>query len=854
MKILTVILLLSKLLLWDSSSVDAALNVYTSPMEVLKPAKSSVIVDCISTPKDNVRIIWQHYKKQIPFFPATGIASEDTYMFGNHSLYIRSLRKRNTGKYTCIASSGAERMLSSTVVRVAYLQQFVPIVPVKAFEGSVEASINCAAPRGVPKPSVFWKKDGKVINNTRITSVPSFTNDIEGSKLIIKNVKLSDAGKYTCIAKNMVKERNVTTSFEVVTPGDVVVKPKDEDVIKENESSFFQCLSKSVPPLPVEWKKLEENCEVKPCKYIEKSVTQSDRIKIIDGKLSISNAQPKDKGRYKCVAGLNSEFVSKNVTLNVVELIKIDVNQHQEIQRKDLRKNKDVRISCRFRGDGKYGVSWVRSDTKKLPVNMKEEKKMLQISNLKLADAGEYLCTATGLFNTVVGKVKLEVYESPEFLVKPGNVTGTVGDSAWVHCSGKGIPMPSVNYLKSKNNHQKTDAILNETRFITLKNHTLHITELKKEDNGAYFCWLTQRHASIYSDFYLTVRDPIRNTDSGTPMARTVGIAVGCAGVYILLVIGLMIYCRARRARLLKKGLITEADDGECLKDPLVGNEDIPMQNGICLDQWLFPREDLKEQVTLGRGKMGRIFRAKAIGVKEDASEKVVVVKEFDGEIEEYKNDFHLEVEMFSQLNHDYVVHLIGVTTDSHPYYIISDYSELGDLKQHLTSGFDISSSARLHMAFCIASGMEYLIKLHYIHRDLAARNCIPYVTNNVKVSFLSICEDLYHDDYYLLNSIPVPLRWLSPEAIRSEAYSEKSDVWSFGVTMWEIFSGGKTPYSDCKNDKVLDGVCKELRLPMPRGCPQNVFGIMKQCWIADSNQRPSFEELTSLISEIIKV
>ena len=154
-------------------------------------------------------------------------------------------------------------------------------------------------------------------------------------------------------------------------------------------------------------------------------------------------------------------------------------------------------------------------------------------------------------------------------------------------------------------------------------------------------------------------------------------------------------------------------------------------------------------------------------------------------------------------------------------------------------------------MSYSIASGMEYLIKLRYIHRDLAARNCIVYPDSNVKVSFLSLCEDTHSSDYHLLNGIPVPLRWLSPEAIQAENYSEKSDVWSFGVTMWEIFSRGQQPFSDFKDEEVLEKVCKDLRLPKPLQCPQLVYEVMQKCWIVDTAKRPSFEELTSLIAEV---
>lgn len=91
--------------------------------------------------------------------------------------------------------------------------------------------------------------------------------------------------------------------------------------------------------------------------------------------------------------------------------------------------------------------------------------------------------------------------------MKPENTTGFVGDPAWIHCKGSGRPAPSVNYLRSKDSKTlRMKAPLNESRFETLPNHTLYIKELKMEDNGPYFCWLTQKHASISSDFYLNVK------------------------------------------------------------------------------------------------------------------------------------------------------------------------------------------------------------------------------------------------------------------------------------------------------------------------------------------------------------
>ena len=116
-------------------------------------------------------------------------------------------------------------------------------------------------------------------------------------------------------------------------------------------------------------------------------------------------------------------------------------------------------------------------------------------------------------------------------------------------------------------------------------------------------------------------------------------------------------------------------EDGEYAKDPLMGKESIPLENGKCLDRWEFPRKEIEELETLGYGKMGRVFKANAKGIT-NTKQTLVTVKEFDGKGDEHQAEFDLEVEMFAQLNHDNIVRLLGVTTDTHPFYIITEYSE----------------------------------------------------------------------------------------------------------------------------------------------------------------------------------
>ena len=121
----------------------------------------------------------------------------------------------------------------------------------------------------------------------------------------------------------------------------------------------------------------------------------------------------------------------------------------------------------------------------------------------------------------------------------------------------------------------------------------------------------------------------------------------------------------------------------------------------------------------------------------------------------------------------------------------------------------------------------------------------------DIKVAFLSICEDTYAMDYYMLNGASVPLRWLSPEAVEDEDYSDKSDVWAFAVTAWEVYSPGQQPYSEMQDEEVLKGIRKDLRLPRPSGCSMEVYKILETCWAADPEARPKFDELVSAFASV---
>lgn len=821
-------------------NITTAVTVIVEPRNVLQAAKTEVFVNCTTSPVEDAQIIWNKGEENIPSYSEG--TKDEVYVLPNNTLYLKSLKKKEAGTYTCNAFLTLEKLFQTVVIEVAFLQKLNPIDPVKVLQGYV-AEIVCEEPVGKPQPKVKWLYNGATIS-------PDNPNiDSSSWTLRIKKTMLSDAGNYTCVAFNSVAERTAEAKLTVVVVGDVEVSPISNS-IKEGESATFKCESKSDPPLNVKWKRDIETCSTtgssdSVCKVSKEDVIPSDRVIISSGTLSIKNASVKDEGIYLCETELSTQISSAKVQLNVFELMKVDKSLHNEIQTCDRLRQNNTKITCHFKGDGKYSIQWTRlSPNTIFNSNMKVVNDSIYISDLKFEDMGHFKCEAVGEYNNATAYVNFIVYEHPQFVISPKNITAYIGEPAWVHCQGKGFPKPRVYILRGK----KDGGNLNNSYFVQLPNDTFYIKSLKKEYSGEYFCWLIEQYGSISDTFSITVLEKEVSTGKGSPMGRTVGIAVGCAGVYILLVIGLMIYCRARRARLFKKGKLVEVDGEPLAEDRLLGASDIPL---ISIEKLIFNYENLQEIMVLGYGKFGKVFKAHAKGICEDGTDTLVAVKVFEETpVNNVLSAFNKETEDLMQFQNNYVVRLLGLVRES-PFCIITEYSELGDLKEYLQTNKSISSSARLHMCTCIAKGMSYLATLNYVHRDLAARNCILFSQNEVKVSFLSLCNTTYKDDYYLLNNLLAPVRWLAPESIREDIYNEKTDVWSFSVTMWEIFSSEVQPFYGVSNEEVVNRIGKDLQFTIPSNCPKTLYKIMTRCWLVNAFDRPTFDELLSLMAEI---
>jgi serine/threonine protein kinase len=191
------------------------------------------------------------------------------------------------------------------------------------------------------------------------------------------------------------------------------------------------------------------------------------------------------------------------------------------------------------------------------------------------------------------------------------------------------------------------------------------------------------------------------------------------------------------------------------------------------------------------------------------------------------------------------VVSLIGVVTAGDPLLVVIEYCEHGALNSFLEKN-EIGDACRLGIAGDCAEGMAYLAGRRFIHRDLAARNVLLSSDFHAKISDFGLSRETIDSNYYHSQGGQLPVRWTAPEALEEQRFSQASDVWSFGVLMYEIWTRGELPYKEMNNQKVWVSVTTGHRLEQPDECPKEIYAIMKQCWHIDPQQRPEFRDLQS--------
>ncbi|ELT99484.1 hypothetical protein CAPTEDRAFT_108481, partial [Capitella teleta] len=371
-------------------------------------------------------------------------------------------------------------------------------------------------------------------------------------------------------------------------------------------------------------------------------------------------------------------------------------------------------------------------------------------------------------------------------------------------------------------------------------------------------------------------------------MMKTIIIAVCSAVAYLAIVIGLTVYCSIRllRAKNLRKrkenmelaneevalnggcdkhenGTLSPTERTELMdkKDSSSHPSNHSSRNGY--DKMNFPRHDLQTLGMLGKGHYGDVFLAKAHGIKDGEPETLVVVKSLLTRDEAHHFEFRREMDLFSKLNHENIVKLLGVCREMEPQFLITEYCEWGDLKQFLWATRPdngkrnvklppLTIAQKVTMCQQVAVGMEHVSNHRFVHKDLATRNVLLSPTLDLKITSLCLCRDVYANEYFPFHQQLLPLRWMPPEAVLDDDYSTKSDVWAYGVFVWEVFSQADLPYRQRTDEDVLRGLKTfENRLEGMRSCPENLANLVAQCMAVNPKERPSFSEIAVIVGEM---
>uniref|UniRef100_A0A3P8QFV7 Tyrosine-protein kinase n=1 Tax=Astatotilapia calliptera TaxID=8154 RepID=A0A3P8QFV7_ASTCA len=286
-------------------------------------------------------------------------------------------------------------------------------------------------------------------------------------------------------------------------------------------------------------------------------------------------------------------------------------------------------------------------------------------------------------------------------------------------------------------------------------------------------------------------------------------------------------------------------------KQVITKKSGVVLQNPVVKDKkWILNHEDVVLGDLLGKGNFGEVYK----GTLQRDKTPVAVKTCKEDLLPELKIRFLSEARILKQYDHPNIVKLIGVCTQRQPIYIVMELVPGGDFLSFLRKKKDeLKTKQLLRFAVDAAAGMAYLESKNCIHRDLAARNCLVGDNSVLKISDFGMSRQEDDGIYSSSGLKQIPIKWTAPEALNYGRYSSESDVWSYGILLWETFSLGVCPYPGMTNQQAREQVEKGYRMACPQRCPDDVYKVMQRCWQYSPEDRPKFSELQRDLAAIKK-
>ncbi|KAI1303212.1 Fibroblast growth factor receptor 1-A [Halotydeus destructor] len=573
------------------------------------------------------------------------------------------------------------------------------------------------------------------------------------------------------------------------------------------------------------------------------------------------------------------------------------------------------RFYCSYESESPSTVEWLkngkpfRKDDRPHHEHTKTSKDekgyFLYLENLVLGDSGEYTCVVENVEGSVRYTYKLQVASfkaaAPILLDGyPRNTTVTIGMNASLEClfdSDVEVTMEWFRLNLTDPEHQTpvqaTFDSIDDPAILTFQN-------VSEADEGWYSCTVTNTYGATTRNVYLLVTPPDLGNPKVEPKIESVfrhnsvyWIAGGiCFGFFTLACCCIM-FGRSQSKHLIvdqntyivKKKVILEESDDKTLfpvikfdsegRPPLDNRSDsitkVITYYEMPLDpHWEISRHKLKLGAHLGEGAFGMVLKGEIHKLHGQPGSTYVAVKMLregysDGEMVNLVS----ELEVMKKIGkHPNIINLLGCCTQEGPLYVIVELAPHGNLRDYLRghrpcSGYEraigqevkadsLSVRDLLQFAYQVASGMEYLSSKKCLHRDLAARNVLVAEDKTMKIADFGLARNIQDDYYRKTTDGRLPIKWMAPESINQFVYTSQSDVWSFGILLWEILTLGGTPYPNTPAAKIRMMLEDGKRMESPPRCPVSVYNLMKKTWEYEPLSRPTFHELVRNLANIL--
>uniref|UniRef100_A0A2K6SDL1 Fibroblast growth factor receptor n=1 Tax=Saimiri boliviensis boliviensis TaxID=39432 RepID=A0A2K6SDL1_SAIBB len=476
------------------------------------------------------------------------------------------------------------------------------------------------------------------------------------------------------------------------------------------------------------------------------------------------------------------------------------------------------------------------------------------------SDKGNYTCVVENEYGSINHTYHLDVVErSPHRPILqaglPANASTVVGGDVEFVCKVYSDAQPHIQWIKHvEKNGSKYGPdglpylkVLKHSGINSSNAEVLALFNVTEADAGEYICKVSNYIGQANQSAWLTVlpkqQAPIREKET-TASPDYLEIAIYCIGVFLIAcMVVTVILCRMKNTT----------------KKPDFSSQ--PAVHKLTLGK------------PLGEGCFGQVVMAEAVGIDKDKPKEAVTVAVKmlkDDATEKDLSDLVSEMEMMKMIGkHKNIINLLGACTQDGPLYVIVEYASKGNLREYLRArrppgmeySYDINRVPEEQMTFkdlvsCtyqLARGMEYLASQKCIHRDLAARNVLVTENNVMKIADFGLARDINNIDYYKKTTNGrLPVKWMAPEALFDRVYTHQSDVWSFGVLMWEIFTLGGSPYPGIPVEELFKLLKEGHRMDKPANCTNELYMMMRDCWHAVPSQRPTFKQLVEDLDRIL--